>query len=142
QGVAKRLADSLRARFPGIRIVGTHTPPFRDLTEDEDRSVVNEINTTVPDIVWVGLSSPKQERWMAVHLGRLQAPVMVGVGAAFDFLSGTKPQAPPWIQSLGLEWLFRLATEPQRLWPRYRQYPRFAVLALAQVLGLKRFPDG
>ena len=142
EGVANTLADKLRARVLGLNIVGTHTPPFRSLTREEDRSVIDRINTAAPDIVWVGLSTPKQERWMAAHLGRITAPVMIGVGAAFDFLSGTKPQAPPWIQSLGLEWLFRLATEPQRLWPRYRQYPRFAVLALAQVLGLKRFPDG
>jgi len=138
--VAGALAEALRARFPGLSIVGTHTPPFRDLTEAEDRSVVEQINAAGPDIVWVGLSTPKQERWMAAHLGRIQAPVMIGVGAAFDFLSGRKPQAPNWMQRSGLEWLFRLGTEPRRLWPRYRQYPWFVVLVLAQLLGLKRFP--
>ena len=94
EGVADSLAEKLRGRFPGLQIVGTHTPPFRDLTAEEDRSVVDRINTAGPDIVWVGLSTPKQERWMAEHLGRIQAPVMIGVGAAFDFLSGRKPQAP------------------------------------------------
>ncbi len=140
EGVASTLADKMRARFPGLKIVGTHTPPFRDLTEEEDRSVVELINTASPDIVWVGLSTPKQERWMAAHLGRIEPPVMIGVGAAFDFLSGTKPQAPRWMQRSGLEWLFRLATEPRRLWPRYRQYPRFVLLAIGQLLGLKHYP--
>jgi N-acetylglucosaminyldiphosphoundecaprenol N-acetyl-beta-D-mannosaminyltransferase len=141
EGVADALAGRLRAQFAGLSIVGTHTPPFRDLTDDEDRAIVERLNDARPDIVWVGLSTPKQERWMAAHLGRIGAPVMVGVGAAFDFLSGTKPQAPRWMQRSGLEWLFRLATEPRRLWPRYRQYPRFVLLAAAQVLGLKRFPE-
>lgn len=140
EGVAGLLADRLKERFPGLQVVGTHTPPFRPLTDAEDRQVVEKLNVSGADIVWVGLSTPKQERWMAAHLGRIDAPVMVGVGAAFDFLSGRKPQAPLWIQRSGLEWLFRLATEPRRLWPRYRQYPLFAVLAVAQLLGLKRFP--
>jgi N-acetylglucosaminyldiphosphoundecaprenol N-acetyl-beta-D-mannosaminyltransferase len=140
-GVAEALATALRARFPMLQVVGTHTPPFRDLTDDEDQAAVERINRAQPDIVWVGLSTPKQERWMAAHLGLIQAPVMIGVGAAFDFLSGRKPQAPRWMQLSGLEWLFRLATEPRRLWPRYRQYPLFIALALAQLLGLKQFPD-
>jgi N-acetylglucosaminyldiphosphoundecaprenol N-acetyl-beta-D-mannosaminyltransferase len=139
EGVATKLADKLRAQIPGLHIVGTRTPPFRDLTEEEDRSVVDLINTASPDIVWVGLSTPKQERWMAAHLGRVEAPVMIGVGAAFDFLSGRKPQAPVWMQRSGLEWLFRLASEPKRLWPRYRQYPAFVFLAILQLLGLRRF---
>jgi N-acetylglucosaminyldiphosphoundecaprenol N-acetyl-beta-D-mannosaminyltransferase len=142
EGVAERLAARLRASFPGIRIVGTHTPPFRDLAAEEDRIVVDRLNASEADIVWVGLSTPKQERWMADHRSRLAAPVLIGVGAAFDFLSGTKPQAPRWMQRSGLEWLFRLASEPRRLWPRYRQYPRFVVLALAQIVGLRRFPAG
>jgi N-acetylglucosaminyldiphosphoundecaprenol N-acetyl-beta-D-mannosaminyltransferase len=102
--------------------------------------VIEEIDRSHADVVWVGLSSPKQEHWMAAHLGKLDAPVLVGVGAAFDFLSGRKPQAPRWMQRSGLEWLFRLASEPRRLWPRYRKYPRFVFLALAQLMGLKRFP--
>ncbi len=140
-GVADRLASRLREECPGLLIAGAHTPPFRELTRDEDASVVDLINSARPDIVWVGLSTPKQERWMAAHKGRITAPVMIGVGAAFDFLSGTKPQAPRWMQRSGLEWLFRFATEPRRLWPRYRQYPRFVFLALAQLLGLRQYPD-
>jgi N-acetylglucosaminyldiphosphoundecaprenol N-acetyl-beta-D-mannosaminyltransferase len=138
-GVAKRLKAQLEARFPGLSIVGSHTPLFRPLTPDEDEAVVVAINDAAPDIVWVGLSTPKQERWMAQHVGRIRAPVLVGVGAAFDFLSGTKPQAPRWMQRSGLEWLFRLANEPKRLWRRYAEYPLFVILALAQLTGLMKF---
>lgn len=141
EGVAELLADRLTQRFPGLQVVATHTPPFRPLTDEEDREVVEKINASGADIVWVGLSTPKQERWMAAHLGWVNAPVMIGVGAAFDFLSGRKPQAPRWMQHSGLEWLFRLATEPRRLWPRYRQYPLFLLLLAGQLLGLMRFPQ-
>ena len=134
EGVATKLASALEARFPGLAIVGTHSPPFRDLTREEDEEVVRRINDARPDIIWVGLSTPKQERWMAAHLGRIEAPVMVGVGAAFDFLSGEKPQAPSWIQRSGLEWAFRLSTEPRRLWRRYAEYPLYTGLALAEVV--------
>jgi N-acetylglucosaminyldiphosphoundecaprenol N-acetyl-beta-D-mannosaminyltransferase len=99
------------------------------------------INLVRPDVVWVGLGSPKQERWMSEHAGRIKAPVMIGVGAAFDFLSGRKPQAPRWMQRSSLEWLFRLATEPRRLWRRYAKYPLFTALVMAQALGLRRFPE-
>jgi N-acetylglucosaminyldiphosphoundecaprenol N-acetyl-beta-D-mannosaminyltransferase len=139
-GVLSALESRLRQRFPGLVVAGSHAPPFRPLTDDEDRQVVTEINRLRADIVWVGIGSPKQERWMAEHLGRLEAPVMIGVGATFDFLAGSKPHAPRWIQRSGLEWLFRLATEPRRLWPRYRRYPLFVLLVLAQELGLRRFP--
>ena len=139
-GVAEALASRLTVRFEDIQIAGIHSPPFRKLTDDEDQAEIEKINSTNPDIVWVGISSPKQERWMAEHLGKIEAPVMIGVGAAFDFLSGKKPQAPRWIQRSGFEWLFRLATEPKRLWPRYRQYPLFVWLVLLQLLGLKEFP--
>jgi N-acetylglucosaminyldiphosphoundecaprenol N-acetyl-beta-D-mannosaminyltransferase len=118
-GVAERLSARMAARFPGLAVAGMHCPPFRPLTPDEDERLVREINAADADIVWVGLSTPKQERWMAAHVGRLRAPVMVGVGAAFDFHAGLKPQAPGWMQRNGLEWLFRLATEPRRLWRRY-----------------------
>jgi len=135
-----RLSDRLRARFPGLNIAGRFSPPFGIPAQDEDEQAVREINAAKPHIIWVGLSTPKQERWMAAHMGRVDAPVMVGVGAAFDFLSGRKPQAPRWVQRSGFEWLFRLASEPRRLWPRYRQYPLFVVLVLAQMLGLRRYP--
>ena len=139
-GVTEALASRLTNRFEDLQIAGMHSPPFQRLTDNEDRAVIEKINSTNPDIVWVGLSSPKQERWMAEHLGKIEAPVMIGVGAAFDFLSGNKPQAPRWIQRSGFEWLFRLASEPRRLWPRYRRYPLFVWLVLLQLLGLKEFP--
>jgi N-acetylglucosaminyldiphosphoundecaprenol N-acetyl-beta-D-mannosaminyltransferase len=140
QGVADALGRHLVDRLPELQLVGTWTPPFGPLSEQEDRAELERINTASPDIVWVGLGTPKQERWMATHLGRVAAPVMIGVGAAFDFLSGRKRQAPRWMQRSGLEWLFRLATEPRRLWPRYRRYPQFVVLAAAELLKLRRFP--
>jgi N-acetylglucosaminyldiphosphoundecaprenol N-acetyl-beta-D-mannosaminyltransferase len=139
-GVADKLAARLRACLPGLQVVGTLTPGFGHPTADEDAQATAAVHGSQADIVWVGLSTPKQERWMADHVGRVEAPVLIGVGAAFDFLSGRRPQAPRWMQRSGLEWLFRLATEPRRLWPRYRQYPLFVLLAVAQLLGLKRFP--
>ena len=113
------LEARLLERFPGLRIVGTWSPPFRELTPDEEVEVVGRINDAAPDLVWVGLSTPKQERWMHRHRDALQAPVLLGVGAAFDFHAGTKRQAPRWMQRNGLEWFFRLCTEPRRLWRRY-----------------------
>jgi len=121
-GVAESLAHTLADALDGIQIVGTHSPPFHELTESEDREIVGEINAAQPDIVWVGLGTPKQEHWMADHVERLNASVLIGVGAAFDFLSGTKAQAPRWMQRNGLEWMFRLVTEPRRLWKRYLIY--------------------
>jgi N-acetylglucosaminyldiphosphoundecaprenol N-acetyl-beta-D-mannosaminyltransferase len=118
-GVPQKLKDSLCGKFPGLKVVGAYSPPFRPLTTQEDEDVVRMINGFSPDIVWVGIGAPRQEKWMASHLGRLNAHVMIGVGAAFDFLSGAKRQAPRWIQRSGLEWLFRLITEPRRLWRRY-----------------------
>jgi N-acetylglucosaminyldiphosphoundecaprenol N-acetyl-beta-D-mannosaminyltransferase len=99
--------------------------------------MLDQINGSRAHFVWVGMSSPKQEIWMNEHLGRVHAPVMVGVGAAFDFLSGRKTQAPHWVQGIGMEWLFRLATEPKRLWPRYRQYPRFVWLVLREHISTR-----
>lgn len=113
------LVDRLAERVPGARVAGTFAPPFRPLTVDEDRSIVERINAARPDLVWVGLSTPKQERWMAEHRDLLAAPVLLGVGAAFDFVAGVKRQAPRWMQRSGLEWLFRLVSEPRRLWRRY-----------------------
>jgi N-acetylglucosaminyldiphosphoundecaprenol N-acetyl-beta-D-mannosaminyltransferase len=118
-GIAARLAARLSARFPGLVVAGTCCPPFRQPTAEEDAQIVATIDAARPDIVWVGLSTPKQERWMADHVGRVDAPVLVGVGAAFDFHAGVKRQAPRWMQRSGTEWVFRLATEPRRLWRRY-----------------------
>jgi N-acetylglucosaminyldiphosphoundecaprenol N-acetyl-beta-D-mannosaminyltransferase len=139
-GVAARLAEVVQARFPGFKVVGTWSPPFGPVGEEEDRAEIERIDTARPDIIWVGLGAGKQEPWMAEHRSSLGAALMIGIGAAFDYISGNTPQAPRWMQGMGLEWLFRLASEPRRLWPRYREYPLFVLLATAQLLGLKRFP--
>jgi N-acetylglucosaminyldiphosphoundecaprenol N-acetyl-beta-D-mannosaminyltransferase len=119
EGVPERLAERLQAAHPGMKVVGTMSPPFRPLTPEEDEAIVAEINAADPDVVWVGLSTPKQERWMAAHVDRLGANVLVGVGAAFDFHAGNVRQAPRWVQRSGFEWAFRLLAEPRRLWRRY-----------------------
>jgi N-acetylglucosaminyldiphosphoundecaprenol N-acetyl-beta-D-mannosaminyltransferase len=126
QGALVQLALRLRQQYPGLRIVGGYAPPFRDPTEEENDAIAREIDSVGTDVVWVGIGVPKQEKWMAQMRERLHAPVMIGVGAAFDFHAGLVPQAPNWMQSLGLEWAFRLAHEPRRLWRRYARYnPRF-----------------
>jgi len=136
----QQLQQNLEQRFPAVRIAGTHAPPFRALSRAEDNAVVDKINRSGADIVWVGLSTPKQERWMAEHLGRLDASVALGVGAAFDFHAGLKAQAPAAIRHSGLEWLFRLITEPRRLWRRYlNTIPYFAYHAFCQRVGLKTY---
>jgi len=140
EGVADELAASLTERYPGLQVAGTYSPPFRPLTEDEDQQVVDLINRSGADIVWVGLGTPKQDFWVADHVGRLEAPVLLAVGAAFDFHSGRKRQAPRWMQRAGLEWLFRLLTEPRRLWYRYLVLnPLFIALVTLQLLGLRRY---
>lgn len=118
-GVPERLAARLCTRFPSLRITGVHSPPFRPLTPAEDAEIVDGINAAAADLVWVGLSTPKQERWMAAHRGLLTAPVLLGVGAAFDMHAGLTPQAPLWMQRHGLEWSYRAAREPRRLLLRY-----------------------
>lgn len=141
-GVPERLSDQLRERFPGIRIVGTYSPPFRPLTPKEDAEVVRRINESRADVVWIGLSTPKQEYWMAAHLERLDAPVMLGVGAAFDFLAGFKQRPPRWIRQGGLEWLYRLITEPRRLWRRYLTIvPLFVFYMVIETLGVRSRQD-
>lgn len=133
-GLADRLKSKLEAAHPGLQVVGTYSPPFRPMTGEEDDEIVSMLNEARPDILWVGLSTPKQELWMADHVGRIDVPVMIGVGAAFDFLAGEKRQAPRWIGECGLEWLFRLLTEPKRLWRRYaRIVPSFLVRAGVQL---------
>ena len=127
-GVLAQLARNLRLRHPGLRIVGGHCPPFRPQTEEEEQRIADEINRSGADVVWVGIGVPKQEKWMARMRDRIDAPVLVGVGAAFDFHAGLVPQAPDALQRLGLEWLFRLVQEPRRLWRRYLHYnPRFVL---------------
>ncbi|HKW28929.1 MAG TPA: WecB/TagA/CpsF family glycosyltransferase [Verrucomicrobiae bacterium] len=132
--VVDDLVRNLNAHYPGLPVVFTHAPPFRPLTAQEDDSLCQAIAASGCRILFVGLGCPKQERWMDEHRERIQA-VMLGVGAAFDFISGHKPQAPRWLQTLGGEWLFRLATEPRRLWRRYAYHnPRFVALAGWQLL--------
>ena len=138
-GVADLLASRLSARFPGLRVVGTFCPPFRKMTAEEDAALINSIDASEADIVWVGLSTPKQERWMSEHIGRIKAPVFIGVGAAFDFHAGLKKQAPRWMQKSGTEWFYRLCTEPRRLWKRYlRNNPLFVSYVLLDRIGVRR----
>jgi len=133
------LAAALRERFPGISIVGSWTPPYRDLTAVEEAEVVELIDGSGADIVWVGTGSPRQEKWMARMQPRLSVPVMVGVGAAFDFHAGLVAQAPRWMQRRGLEWAYRLRREPRRLAPRYlRDNPAFLALWARQWLAERR----
>ena len=126
QGALVELALRLRRQYPGLQIVGGYSPPFRRLSDEEQDWVVEDINRSRADVVWVGIGQPKQEIWMRDFRDRLEAPMLVGVGAAFDFHAGLIPQAPVWMQATGLEWVFRLAQEPRRLWRRYVRYnPRF-----------------
>lgn len=139
-GVPEELARNMQMRFPGLKVVGAFSPPFRPLSNVEDAEIVDNINQAGADIVWVGLGTPKQDLWMAEHRSRLTASVLIGVGAAFDFHTGRVPQAPGWMQRVGLEWLFRFFQEPRRLWYRYLVYnPLFILLIIAQALKLKRF---
>ena len=151
EGVADLLKEKLEKKFPGIEIVGTYTPPFRPLTNDEEIEVRNLINNSGAHCVWVGLSTPKQEKFMSGFLNRFGAnesgdsslkgsKVFFGVGAAFDFHAGLIPQAPNWMQQSGLEWLYRLYKEPKRLWKRYlKNNPLFLFRALLQIFGVKKY---
>ena len=133
-----QLTASFKERYPNLKIKYSYSPPFRQLTSEEDESVILAVNASEVEILFIGLGCPKQEHWMAAHKGRIQA-VMLGVGVAFDFHAGNKQQAPLWVQSSGLEWLFRFLQEPSRLWRRYLyQNPRFMVLALMQLLGFRK----
>ena len=139
-GGTPTLLDSLikrmQARYANLKVAFSFSPPFQPMGLQEDESIIEQINQSGTRILFVGLGCPKQEIWMAEHRGKVQA-VMLGVGAAFDFHSGSKLQAPTWMQRIGLEWLFRLLTEPRRLWRRYFYHnPRFLVLAIADLLGL------
>ena len=139
-GVPQRLAELLKERYPGIQVVGAASPPFGELPPEEQDRYIQEINESGADIVWVGLGGPRQEYWMGKHFGRVNAAVMIGVGAAFDFHTGDVRQAPAWIRNNGLEWFFRLCMEPRRLWKRYvYSNPVFVILVLLQLLGLKKY---
>lgn len=137
QGVADKLAARFRARFPGIRIVGAECPPFGALGDTPDPAVVARIKAARPDVVWVGMSSPKQDLWMHLYSPHLPQ-TLIGVGAAFDFHAGARPRAPRWMQKSGTEWLFRLLREPRRLWRRYLLLaPKFVLQLVSQRIALR-----
>jgi N-acetylglucosaminyldiphosphoundecaprenol N-acetyl-beta-D-mannosaminyltransferase len=138
QGSLAQLALNLRQHHPGIQVVGGYSPPFRPLTAGEEDAVVEQINEARPDVLWVGIGVPKQEKWMARMRDRLEVPVMCGVGAAFDFHSGRISQAPSWMQERGLEWIYRIAQEPRRLFPRYLWFNPLFVAVLARQLLAER----
>jgi len=138
QGALVQLALNLRQRHPGIRIVGGYSPPHRELSEEERTAVAAEINRSRADVVWVGIGVPKQEKWMAEMRARLETPLLVGVGAAFDFHAGLVPQAPNWLQESGLEWAYRLSHEPRRLWKRYLRYNPLFLGSFARQLSEHR----
>lgn len=139
-GVVEHLKARLEARFPGIKIVGTFTPPFRPLNAEEERALTEQVAEAKPDLFWVGLSTPKQERFMAAYLPKLDTTLMLGVGAAFDFHAGKVKQAPRWIQRSGLEWAYRVWQEPRRLWKRYaRNNPLFVARVFLQKTGLRKY---
>jgi N-acetylglucosaminyldiphosphoundecaprenol N-acetyl-beta-D-mannosaminyltransferase len=139
--VVEQLVSRLKQRFPGLIVAGYLSPPFRPLTAEEDAAEIAAINEARPDYVWVGIGMPKQEEWMASHVGKIQAAALIGVGAAFDFHAGTKPRAPQWIQRSGFEWLFRLLSEPRRLARRYIvDNAIFVASTIKQLTGLKSYP--
>jgi N-acetylglucosaminyldiphosphoundecaprenol N-acetyl-beta-D-mannosaminyltransferase len=141
EGVADRLATEMQRRFPGVQVAGSFTPPVASAQALCTTEIAERINQVSPDIVWVGVSSPKQELWMACMRPLLEAPVLIGIGAAFDFHTGTVRQAPRWMQRSGLEWVFRLAVEPRRLWRRYLiDNPWFLFELTRQKVGLKQYP--
>lgn len=139
-GLAEELAQQLSKRFPGVTLAGTYCPQFRPLTAGENQEVVQIIRATRPDVLWVALGMPEKERWMYENRTAIGVPVMVGVGAAFDLISGRVPQAPRWMREHGLEWFYRLLQEPRRLWRRYLVCgPKFICHVSLELLGLKKF---
>jgi N-acetylglucosaminyldiphosphoundecaprenol N-acetyl-beta-D-mannosaminyltransferase len=140
-GTAELLRTRLLARFPKLQITGIYEPPFRPLNDQERQSLAEQIRVARPDVMWIGLSTPKQERFMAENLDGLDVTLMIGVGAAFDFHAGKVKQAPRWMQRSGLEWFYRLCREPKRLWKRYfKNNPLFIARLCCQFTGLKKYP--
>lgn len=140
-GVAELLREKLQAKIPGIRICGTYTPPFTSLTPDQEREVIDLVRESKPHILWVGLGTPKQERFMAQYLQRLQVPLLVGVGAAFDYHTGRIRDCSGWIKRAGLQWAHRAMQDPARLWKRYlRNNPAFLWHIASQISGVRRYP--
>lgn len=141
-GVAELLSETLQQRFSGLKVVGTYTPPFRDLLPEEEEEIITQVRKSRPHILWVGLSTPKQERFMARYVNRLQVPLLIGVGAAFDYHTGRIRDCPEWIKRSGLQWLHRLMQDPRRLWKRYlRNNPAFLWHIAWQFSGLRRYPN-
>lgn len=139
-GVAEDLSRFMQIRFPGLLVAGTMSPPFRELTAEEEKDMISELNGSGARIIWVGLGSPKQDLWMSRYRDRLKCELLVGVGAAFDFFTGRQRQAPGWMQRSGLEWLYRLSREPSRMWRRYVVYnPRFLWKLALQLTRLSRY---
>jgi N-acetylglucosaminyldiphosphoundecaprenol N-acetyl-beta-D-mannosaminyltransferase len=136
EGVADKLAANLSSKYIGLQVAGTYSPPFRQLSKEEYRIIIDKINSTKPDILWVGLGAPKQEKWMDEHRSKINAAAMIGVGAAFDFHSGNVKWAPEWIRKLGLEWAYRFAQNPKRMWRRNLDSPRFLLNVIIQRLHM------
>lgn len=142
EGVAEKLRQRMVKRFPGLRVVGTYSPPWRPLTAQEREALITQVERCQPDLIWVGLGAPKQDLFMYEYHQVLKCKVLIGVGAAFDFHSGRVRQAPRWMMNVGFEWLFRLAVEPRRLAPRYlRNNPAFLWHIALQLLGIRRYPS-
>ena len=142
-GVAEQLRTTLQERFPGLQVVGTYTPPFRSLTATEEEDLLGHVRNSKPHIIWVGLGSPKQDKFMAKYVEYLQVPLMVGVGAAFDYHTGRIRDCSPWVKRAGLQWLHRLHQEPGRLWRRYLySIPAFLWHMALQFVGLRQYPVG
>ena len=138
--VLQRMETKLKKEFPNLKIVGRHSPPFRDLTPKEEIADIEAINQAAPDVLWGGLGMPKQEWWISKHRNELKAPVAVGAGAAFKFLSGDVSRGPAWLRNIGFEWLWRFLGEPSHIWKRVLvDAPRFIVLVALEIVGLKRF---
>ena len=138
-GVAAAMRTEMEKRFPGLHVTGTCEPPFRELTPGEEQQLAEQIHACKPDIMWIGLGSPKQDRFMAEWLPKLDVTLMAGVGAAFNFYTGRVPQAPRWMQRLGLEWLYRCVHEPRVRSRYFSTVPRFIVASLGQVAGMRRY---
>ena len=139
-GVADKLRDEMLRRFPWIKIAGTYSPPFRPMTNAEEQTFIANVHTSQPDIIWVGISTPKQEKFMAHYLPMLDTTLMVGVGAAFLFHTGAIRDSPEWVKRAGMQLLHRLLQEPTRLWKRYlRNNPLFIIYAFLQIVGWKRY---
>ena len=140
EGIAEELRDKLRIQFPWVKIVGTYTPPFRALNPEEERDLQATVARLKPDVFWIGLSTPKQERFMAQYLSKLDTKVMIGVGAAFDIHTGRIKESPEWLKATGMQWFHRMCQEPGRLWKRYLyNNPRFIVRITAQLLGFRKY---